>query len=73
VIDGEDAEYLAAFALRLKLRRVERRLTQEELAERAGMHRTFIGQLERGERGINVASLGRLARALNLEGRDLLP
>jgi transcriptional regulator with XRE-family HTH domain len=72
-VNGEDAAYLAAFALRLKLLRVGRRLTQEELAERAGMHRTFIGQLERGERGINVASLGRLARALGVEGRELLP
>jgi len=70
---AEDAAYLAQFALQVRLERVRRRLTQEELADRAGMHRTFIGQLERGERGINVASLGRLARGLGVDGKDLLP
>jgi transcriptional regulator with XRE-family HTH domain len=70
---AEDAAYLAQFALQVRVARVKLRLTQEELAERAGMHRTFIGQLERGERGMNVASLGRLARGLGVDGKDLLP
>lgn len=70
---AEDAAYLAQFALQVRLERVRQRLTQEELAERAGMHRTFIGQLERGQRGMNVASLGRLARGLGVDGKDLLP
>jgi transcriptional regulator with XRE-family HTH domain len=70
---AEDAAYLAQFALQVRVARVKQRLTQEELADRAGMHRTFIGQLERGKRGMNVASLGRLARALSVGGRDLLP
>jgi transcriptional regulator with XRE-family HTH domain len=61
------------FGRHLKLLRVARDLTQVELAKRAGMSRTFIGHLERGQRGVNVASLGRLARALDLGVRDLLP
>lgn len=69
----EDRSYLKAFGLNVKLARVKAGLTQEELAERAGMHRTTIGQLERGQRGLNVASLGRLADALDVPGRDLLP
>jgi transcriptional regulator with XRE-family HTH domain len=69
----EDQLYLSRFGRHLKLLRVARDLTQLELAVRAGMSRTFIGDLERGQRGVNVASLSRLARALDLEVRDLLP
>jgi transcriptional regulator with XRE-family HTH domain len=61
------------FGRRLKLLRVTRGLTQGQLAERAGMHRTFIGNLERAQRGMNVHRLPYLAAALGLEPRDLLP
>jgi transcriptional regulator with XRE-family HTH domain len=68
-----DRLYLARFGKRIKLLRIERDLTQEMLAERAGMHRTTIGQLERGRRGISVAALGRLAGALEVTPAELLP
>lgn len=40
-------------------------LTQEKLAEKAGLHRTYIGALERGEKSPTVETLARVARALN--------
>ena len=61
------------FGRRLKLLRISRGLTQGQLAARAGMHRTFIGNLERAQRGVNVDRLPDLAAALGLEPRELIP
>ena len=66
-------EFLLRFGRGLKLLRVERGLSQEQLGEAASMHRTFIGVLERGERGMNVDRLPDLARALDVEPHELIP
>ena len=47
-------------------------LSQEVLAEKAGLHRTYIGQVERGERNISVDSMERLADAVSLPLWDML-
>lgn len=47
-------------------------LSQEALADRAGLHRTYISSIERGERNITLASIFALAKALGVDPRDLL-
>jgi len=47
-------------------------LTQEELAERADLHPTYIGGVERGERNVSVYTLLRIAEGLGVEIKDLL-
>jgi transcriptional regulator with XRE-family HTH domain len=69
----ERRAYLHAFGRNLKVQRVRCGLTQEQLAARAGLHRTFIGVLERGEGGINIVELVPLAAALGVTARELIP
>lgn len=44
--------------------RLDAGVSQEELARRAGMHRTYIGGIERGERNVSFANLLKIAQAL---------
>lgn len=48
-------------------------LSQEELGFKSGLHRNYIGGIERGERNVAVVNVGKLARALGVRPRDLLP
>ena len=45
-------------------------ISQEELAERAALHRNYVGSVERGERDIGVNAIGRLASALGVSLAD---
>jgi len=47
-------------------------ISQEGLAERAGLHRTYIGGIERGERNITLDSLQTIATALNIAPVELI-
>ena len=60
------------FARNLKKIRTEHGLSQEELADIAGLHRTYVGSVERGERNISIDNMERLATALNIQVQDLL-
>jgi len=47
-------------------------LTQEKLAERSDLHHNFIGEVERGNMEISLASMLKIARALKVRVRDLV-
>ena len=63
----------AKFGKHLRKLRQENDLTQEELADKAGMHFTYIGQIERGKRNPSLVNLERLAKALKIDAGKLLP
>ena len=60
------------FARNLKEIRGKQGLSQEELADIAGLHRTYVGSVERGERNISLDNMERLAGALKINIQDLL-
>jgi len=59
-------------ARRLRAERAKRGISQEELADRASVHRTFVGSVERAERNISIDNVEKLARALELDIAELL-
>ncbi len=62
-----------SFGLKVRMRRYEIGITQEELAEKADLHPTYVGSVERGERNIALENIIILAKALNCSPRDLMP
>lgn len=64
---------LKRFGQRVRELRLAAGLSQEELAERAALHRTYVGGIERGERNVGILNLLRLARALRVRVSELLP
>lgn len=67
-----EQKILIAFGLRLRAIRLERQLSQEELAAAANLHRTYIGSAERGERNISLVNLCKIADALNVSVSKLV-
>jgi transcriptional regulator with XRE-family HTH domain len=63
---------LREFGRRVRQRRLELALSQEELAERADLHRTYISSLEQGRRNVAIRNLVRLAEALEFDPAELV-
>ena len=66
---GDDV--LSQLGSRIRKLRETRNISQEELGNLAGLHRTYIGAIERGERNPSVKSLKKIADALKVSLRDL--
>jgi transcriptional regulator with XRE-family HTH domain len=63
---------LNLFGASVRTARRDARMSQEELAHRSGLHRTYIGSVERGERNISLASAWALADTLGVQLAVLL-
>ncbi len=61
-----------AFGRAVRDLRVREGLSQEALAEHAGLHRTYVGGIERGERNVSLVNIGRLADALGISLATLM-
>ncbi|WP_418713249.1 helix-turn-helix domain-containing protein, partial [Akkermansia sp.] len=61
----DDSNILQRIGAKIKKLRLEKGLSQEELAEKSGVDRTFIGGLERGERNVSVMTLCDILRGVN--------
>ncbi|MEJ1250518.1 helix-turn-helix transcriptional regulator [Denitratimonas tolerans] len=60
------------FGRRIRALREAAGISQEELASRCGLHRTYVGSVERGERNISLENIVTIARALGVDPGSLL-
>ena len=64
-------QILTKFGNKVREERLRRNLSQEELAEKAGVHRTYIGMIERAEKNITLENIDKIAKALDMKISDL--
>lgn len=67
-----DGELQRVVGRNLRRYREGRELSQEAFAEQLGVHRTYMGSVERGERNLTLRTVEKLAAAVSLEPLDLL-
>ncbi|MFA6519595.1 MAG: helix-turn-helix transcriptional regulator [Candidatus Paceibacterota bacterium] len=63
---GTAPRILMRFGERVRTERMRRGLSQEELGEKAGVHRTYVGMIERGEKNITLLNIEKFSRALGV-------
>jgi len=71
-VDKSAAEVKKRFGKNLRRARLAKGLSQEELALRCSLNRTYIGSVERGERNISLINIHRIASALRIDVKDLV-
>ena len=67
-----DKQLLQHFGTRIRELRTERGLSQEQLADETGFHRTYIGMVERGERNLSLLNVAVFARVFEISLSELL-
>lgn len=67
------ADIQKRFGDKLREIRKNKSLSQEELAFKSGLHRTYISDIERGSRNVSLKNIERIAKALGTKAQDLLP
>ena len=68
----QDKKILKNISKNMKFYRNEKDLSQEKLAEKCNLHRTYIGAVERAEKNLTIKSLVKIANALDINIIDLL-
>lgn len=63
---------LIRFGDKVRKERMAQGFSQEGLAGRAGVHRTYVGMIERGEKNITLLNIIKIAEALRVRPKDLL-
>lgn len=63
---------LVAFGQRIRQLRKSRGLSQENLAFSVGVHRTYVGMIERGEKNITLSNIRKMADAFGISVSELL-
>ena len=69
---NEKQDIKIRFGSAVRQSRLGKGLTQEELAFRAGLHRTYIADIERGVRNTSIVNIEKIAAALDISISDLL-
>jgi len=64
---------LVAFGDKVRELRKEKGLSQEDLSFKAYLHRTYIGMIERAEKNITLVNIEKIAKALDVSIKELLP
>lgn len=65
-------EPLPTFGANVRAKRLSLGVSQESLADRAGLHRTYLGAVERGERNVSLLNMVKIARALDVPVCELV-
>ncbi|WP_369770627.1 helix-turn-helix domain-containing protein [Herbaspirillum sp. YR522] len=71
-VPPKSSQLVHTFALNVRERRRALGVSQEALAEAAGVHRTYIGMIERGEKNVTIYNIERIAIALDVTASSLL-
>ncbi|HIE5095653.1 MAG: XRE family transcriptional regulator [Stenotrophomonas sp.] len=69
---AHETRLVTIFAANVRRLRKERGMSQEQLAEAAGVHRTYVGMIERGEKNVTIYNIERIAKALDVSPGSLL-
>lgn len=69
--NNKDQTVLKAFGAVVREKRSKMKISQEELAERSGLHRTYIGGIEQGRRNLSLLNILRVAHALESPPAEL--
>jgi len=71
-VEEKQRDFIVKFGQVVRKHRQIKGLSQEELADLAALHRTYISEIERGLKAVSLASLLRIAQALNVPAHMLM-
>ncbi|MEA3495643.1 MAG: helix-turn-helix transcriptional regulator [Bacteroidota bacterium] len=71
-MENKNIDILHKFGDRIQSLRKDKKLSQEDFAHICGLHRTYIGMIERGEKNITLKNIEKLAKALNMDISEIM-